>query len=182
MPCPHSLFGQKALEAFTVYNTNSKGNPGSWCKLELTDPLPFHAGCPGSHQNRAAVAEDAAGGEGQAAGKGQEVPRGAPAGSVGEDGAAGEGPEASGGAAAGAGGAATSGAWQSRTRLLLPQPGCQAYGGPGDPSSALCPPCTVCPEAPPPVGILHQGALAGDIKVPSDENPELQKGLFFFFF
>ena len=138
MPCPHSLFGQKALEAFTVYNTNSKGSPGSWRKFELTDPLPFHAGCPGGHRSRAAVAEDAAGGERQAAGRGQEVPRGAPAGSVGEDGAAGEGPEASSGAAAGAGGAAESGAWQSKPCLLLPQPGCQAYGGPGDPSSALC--------------------------------------------
>ena len=144
MPCPPRLFGQKALEAFTVYNTNSKGNPGSWRKFELTDPLPFHAGCPGSPQSRAAVAEDAAGREGQAAGRAQEVPHGAPAGSVGEDGAAGEGPEASGGAAAGAGGAAESGAWQSKSRLLLPQPGCQAYGGPGDPSSALCPPCIVC--------------------------------------
>ena len=30
--------------------------------------------------------------------------------------------------------------------------------------------------------ILHQGVLSGDIKVPSDENPELWKGLFFFLF
>ena len=30
--------------------------------------------------------------------------------------------------------------------------------------------------------ILHQGVLSGDIKVPSDENPELWKGLVFFFF